>query len=67
MSVNGQIGIYSFQHLAGRMQPIRPSVVLTSRGAKVGRPRAVPSALLTTESFGSLSDARDRGPDRQGR
>ena len=60
MSVNGQIGIYSFQHLAGRMQPIRPSVVLTSRGAKVGRPRAVPSALLTTESFGSLSDAWQR-------
>ena len=55
--VNGSIGPYSLQCLSGRMQPLRPNVVLTSRGAKIGRPRAVPSFLSSVESYASLSAA----------
>jgi hypothetical protein len=60
MSVNGSVGPYGMQALAGRMHPLRPSIVLTSRGAKVGRPRAVPSYLTSTEAYSSLADAWQR-------
>jgi hypothetical protein len=60
VSVNGSIGPYSLQCLSGRMQPLRPNVVLTSRGAKVGRPRAVPSYLSSVEAYASLAAAWSR-------